>query len=74
MNFETKRCRIFKSFTVDVDPGYQYIGKSRGGVKWYMMQSKVFVSSISFKLKNENVGLASFNGLSITFRLSMKDV
>ena len=38
------------------------------------MQSKDIISSISFKLKNENNKLVSFNGQSITFRLSIKEV
>ena len=59
---------------MDVDPGYKYIKKLRGGVQWYMMGSKDFISSISFKLENENGSLVSFNGQSITFRLSNKEV
>ena len=39
---------------MDVDPGYEYIEKFRGGVQWYMMESKDIISSICFKLKNEN--------------------
>ena len=38
-----------------------------------MMESKDFISSISFKLKNENGDLVSFNGQSITFRISTKE-
>ena len=59
---------------MDVDPGYEYIEKFRGGVQWYMAETKDFISSISFKLKNENNELVSFNGQSITFRLSVKEV
>ena len=36
---------------MDFDPGYKYIGSFRGGVQWYMMESKDFVSSFNFKLK-----------------------
>ena len=36
---------------MDVDPGYRYIEKFRGGVQWYMMVSKDIISSICFKLK-----------------------
>ena len=39
-----------------------------------MMETKDFVSSISFKLKNEIGALVSFNRESITFRLSIKKV
>ena len=59
---------------MDVDPGYKYIEKFRGGVQWYMMNTKDFISSISFKLRNENNELVSFNSQSITFRLSIKEV
>ena len=38
---------------MDVDLGYKYVEKFRGGVEWYMMKSKEFVSSISFEFKNE---------------------
>ena len=74
MNFRGKRTRMFHNFTMDVDPGYKYIEKNRGGVQWYMMQTKDFVSSENFKLKNEKAGLVSFNGQSLTFRLSIKKV
>ena len=56
-----------------VDPGYKYVEEFAGGISWYMMESKDFVSSISFELKNENIKLVSFNGQSITFRLSVKE-
>ena len=36
-----------------VDPGYKYIGKIHGGFNWYMVKTKDFISSISFKLKKE---------------------
>ena len=39
---------------MDVNPGYKYIEKFRGGVQWYMMESKDNISSFSFKIKNEN--------------------
>ena len=59
---------------MDVDPGYKYIGKFRGGIHWYMMESKDIISSICFKIKNENNQIVSFNGQSITFRLSIKEI
>ena len=59
---------------MDVDPGYKYIEKFRGGVMWYMMESKDIISSVCSKLKNENNKLVSFNGQSITFRLSIKEI
>ena len=60
--FKGKRSGIIHNFTMDVDPGYKYIEKSRGGVQWYMMESKGIISSICFKLKNENGNLVSFKG------------
>ena len=59
---------------MDVDPVYKYIEKFRGSVQWYMTESKDVISSICFKLKNENGDLVSFNGQSITFRLSIKEI
>ena len=67
-----KRSGIFHNFTLDVDPGYKYIEKFHGGVQCYMMESKDIISSICFKLKHENIQTVSFNGQSITFRLSIK--
>ena len=72
--FKSKRSGIIHNFTMDVDPGYKYIEKFRGGVQWYMMESKDIISSICFKLKNENGNLVSFNGQSVTFRLSIKEI
>ena len=57
---------------MDVDPGYKHIGKIRGGLQWYMMESIDIISSVCFQLKNENIQLVSFNGQSKTFRLSFK--
>ena len=59
---------------MDVSPGYKYIEKFRGGVLYYMMESKDIISSISFNLKNENNELVSLNGQSISFRLSVKEI
>ena len=74
MTFRGKRSGIIHNFTMDFDPGYKYIEKFRGGVQWYMMKSKDFISSICFKLKNENNQRVSFNGQSITFRISIKEI
>ena len=54
MIYRGKRSAIVHNFTMDVDPGYKYIGSIRGGVQWYTMESKDIISSICFKLKNEN--------------------
>ena len=39
-----------------------------------MMENKDFISAINFKLRNENGNLVSFNGQSIIFRLSIKEL
>ena len=72
--FKGRRSRTIHNFTMDVDPGYKYIEKFRGGISWYMLKTTDFISSINFKLKNENNELVSFNGQSVTFRLSIKEV
>ena len=74
MIFKGKRSGIIHNFTMDVDPGYKYIEKFRGNIQWYMMESKDIISSICFKIKNENNQIVSFNGQSITFRLSIKEI
>ena len=72
--FKGKRSGTIHNLTMDVDPGYKFIEKFRGGIQWYMMDTKDFISSINFKIKNENGEILSFNGQSITFRLSIKEV
>ena len=72
--FGGKRSGIIHNFTMDVDLGYEYIEKFHGGVQWHMMESKDNISSICFKLKNEDIPLVSFNGQRVTFRLSIKEI
>ena len=74
MIFKGKRTGINYNFTMDVDPGYKDIEKFYGGIQWYMIESKDIISSICFKLKNENGDLVSFNGQSVNFRLSIKEI
>ena len=74
MIFKVKRSGIIPNFTMDVNPGYKYIGNFRGGVQWFMMNTKDFISSLNFKMKNEHDELVSFNGQTITFRISIKEV
>ena len=74
MIFRGRRTGIIFNWQMDVNPGYRYIHKFRGGVQWYMLQNKDIISSISLKLKNENIELVSFNGQSVTFRLSIKEI
>ena len=72
MIFRGKRSGIIMNFTMSVSPGYKYICRFDAGVQWYILEAKVVISSIFFKLKNENNELVSFNGQSISFRLSIK--
>ena len=74
MIFKGKRSGIIHNFTMDIDPGYKYIERFRGGVQWFMMENKDIISSISFKLSNKNNQIVSFNGQSITFRLSVREI
>ena len=62
MIFKGKRSGIIKNLTMPVSPGFNYSCGFEGGIQWYMMESKDVISSISFKLKNENNQLVSFNG------------
>ena len=59
LRFRGKRSRRIHNFTMDIDPGYKCLEKVRGGVQWYMKESKDIISSICFKLKNENYQLVS---------------
>ena len=74
MIFRVKRSGIIHNFTMDVDPAYKYIEKFREAVQWYMMESKDIHSNICFTIKNEKSQLVSFNGESITFRLSIEEI
>ena len=74
MLFRGRRNGIIFNFTMDVNPGYKYNEKFRGGIQWYMMESKDIISSICLKFINENNQIVSFNGQSITFRLSIKEI
>ena len=72
--FKGKKSGVIHNFTMDVDPGYEYIEKFRVGVQWYMVESKDNFPNNCFKLKNENNQLVSFNRQSITFRLSITEI
>ena len=74
MIFKQKRTGIIHNFTMTVNPGYKYVERFEGGFSWCMLQTNDFISSINFKLKNENNELVSFNGQSVTFKLSIKEV
>ena len=51
MIFKGKRSGIVHNFTMDVDLGYKYIEKFRGGVQWYLMGGKDIISSIRIKFE-----------------------
>ena len=55
-----KRSRVIHKFTMYVNPGFKYIEKLTGGIMWFMMESKDFISTINFRLRNENANLVSF--------------
>ena len=74
MIFKGKQSGIIMNFTMSVSPRYKYVCRFEGGIQWYMMEPKDVISSIFFKLKNEDNKLVSFNGQSISFRLSIKEV
>ena len=42
MIFKSERSGIIQNFIMDVNPGYKYIEKIRGGVKWYMAETEDF--------------------------------
>ena len=74
MIIKGRKSNIIHIWTMTVDPGYKYVEKFSGGISWYMMQSKDIISSICFLLKSEHGTLVSFNGQSIFFRLSIKEI
>ena len=74
MIFKGKRSGVIHNWRMTVNPGFKYVERFHGGVQWYTMESKDIISSICFKLKNENGNLVSFNGQSVTFRLSIKEI
>ena len=73
MIFRGRRSKIIHNFTMDVELGYKDIEKIKGGIQGCMMETKGIISIIRFKLKIEKENLVSFNGQSITFRLSIKE-
>ena len=74
MIYKQKRSGIIHNWTLTANPGYKYVESFAGGITWYMIETKSVISSISFRLKNENNQLVSFNGQSVSFGLSMKEI
>ena len=66
MIYKQKRSGIVHNWTMTVNPGNKYVESFAGGFNWYMMETKDVISSISFKLRNENIELVSFNGQSVS--------
>ena len=60
------------NFSIDINPSYRYIEQLKGGFQCYFMNTNGFISNINFKLNNEKKELASINGQSVPFRLSIK--
>ena len=54
MIFKGRRTGFIHSFIMNVNLGYKFIENFRGGLQWYMMDTKDVISSICFKLRNEN--------------------
>ena len=57
-----------------VDHGFRYVEQFAAAFSWYVKESKDFISSVCFKLKNENKHLVSINGQIIGFRFSIREV
>ena len=74
MIFKGKRNGNLHNFTMDVNRGYKFVENFRGGVQWYMMESKDVNPSVHLKLKNEKGNLVSLNGQNVTFRVSIKEI
>ena len=74
MFFKGERSGLLMNLTMSVSPGYKLNSKFDGGVQWYMMDTNDFISNINLKLKKEIGNIESFNGLSISFRLSNKEI
>ena len=74
MIYKQNRSGIIQIRIMTVNPGYNYVESFAGGITWYMMETKDVISSFSFELKNEINELISYNGQSVSFRLSINEV
>ena len=72
--FKGKQIGTISNYAIDVDPGCIFFQNIRGGFQWFKIESKDIISSICFKIRNENGRLVSFNVQSVTFRLSIKEI
>ena len=73
MIYKQRRSGIIHNWTKTVNPGYKYVESIAGGITWYMMETKDYLSSISFKLGNEKSKMVSFSGQIISSSLSIKE-
>ena len=74
MVLKSERSGIIHNSPMNVSLGYNFTERLLDGVTWFMLHNKDIISSINLKLKNENGNLVSFNGQSITFRLSIEEI
>ena len=74
MIFKGNQTEVIHHFTKDVDSGYRYFQKYRGRVQMYTMESKDFISNISFKLKKEPGKQLSSNGQNLFLRLFIREI
>ena len=53
MIFKGEKTGSIHNWKITVDPGYKHVEKLAGGVDWYIMESKDFISknSVKFKMK-----------------------
>ena len=74
MLFRGKTSNIIHIWTKTVDPVYKYVGKFACW-RCYLVYdgNKRCCVEYFFKIKNENFELVSFNGQSLSFRLSIKE-
>ena len=51
IDFRGKRSGMIHNRTMTVDPGYKNVERFPAGIRWYMMETKDFISSTNFKKK-----------------------
>ena len=48
--FKSQQSLVILNLEMDVDAGYKHVEKFSGGNPWYIVESKVFFSNVSFEL------------------------
>ena len=71
---ETKRSGVIRNFRTGVDPGCDDMENNTSGLIWNMMENKDNLSSMTFKLQNENGKLVTCDGPDFTFRSTIKRI